>query len=246
MPEELAALADHVFRVRQPPQEELDRLGVEGWNLRNGASLSELAPEQLVLCERLLRLHLFDERARGLMLDGRLFALVRALWPGEPLAVHTLYFPKPPGGRGMALHTDRAYLPVEPAEVVGCFIAVDDTDQDNGALEVVRGSHRLPLPERRTISSRDPIFPEEFAQPPETERVLVPMRSGDVLLFHGDTLHSSAPNRTADRWRRAFICHYVSAAVRLVSVHLNPAFRSTGERVPAPGHRAVTNAAPTG
>jgi ectoine hydroxylase-related dioxygenase (phytanoyl-CoA dioxygenase family) len=65
------------------------------------------------------------------------------------------------------------------------------------------------------------------------------MKAGDVLLFHGNSLHASLPNRTADRWRRAFICHYISAAVHSVSEELNPAYRITGEEVPAPGHTSV-------
>lgn len=235
-PHEIAALADHVFHLERPSQEELDRLGVDPWQWRGAPSLAALPPAQLVQSERLLRLHLLDPRARALLLDPRLFALVRALWPGEPLAVHMLFFPKPPGGRGMALHTDTGYLPVDPSEVVGCFVAADDADADNGALEVVRGSHRFTGHVRRVIPMRDSIFPEEFVQPPGSERVLVPLRAGDVLLFHGDALHGSNPNVTADRWRRAFVCHYVSAAVRSVSEHFHPALRSTGEVIPAPGH----------
>jgi ectoine hydroxylase-related dioxygenase (phytanoyl-CoA dioxygenase family) len=169
------------------------------------------------------------------MLDERLFALVRLLWPGEPLAVHALYFPKPPGARGIALHADTAYLPVDPPEVVGCSIAVDDADGDNGALSVVPGSHRLTSVERHPIPTDEFLFPEESVQPPQTELILEELRAGDVLLFHGSLLHGSLPNRTSNRWRRAFICHYVSAAVRSVNEYFNPAFRATGEEIPAPG-----------
>lgn len=71
----------------------------------------------------------------------------------------------------------------------------------------------------------------------------MPMQAGDVLLFHGNSLHSSMPNRTSDRWRRAFIFHYISAAVQSVSEELNPAFRANGEEIPAPGHGSVKRVA---
>jgi phytanoyl-CoA hydroxylase len=238
-PAELTALAEHVFHLRQPSQSERDRYGVDGYELFGKDSLDQLTGAELLRCERLLRLHLFDAQTRQLMLDARLLSIVRALWPGDPLAVHALYFPKPPGGRGMALHADTGYLPTDPPELVGCFIAVDDADTENGALAVVRGSHDLPCNERRTIPTTDFIFPEEFIQPPDTELVVMSMRAGDVLVFHGKSLHSSMPNRTRDRWRRAFICHYVSAAVHVVSEELNPAFRATGEEIPAPGHSSI-------
>ena len=240
---ELLALAEHVFHVRQPSPMQRARYGVDGYELFGKNSLDELTPKELLQSERVLRLHLFDPPTRQLMLDDRLMSLVRLLWPGEPLAVHALYYPKPPGARGMAMHADTGYLPTDPPDLAGCFVAVDDADGANGALNVVRGSHRLTDFERRTIPTDEFIFPEEFLQPAGTELVLPEMASGDVLLFHGGTLHSSNPNRTSNRWRRSFICHYISAAVRTVSEELNPAFRATGEEIPAPGHASIRRTA---
>lgn len=242
-PEELLELADHVFHLHQPSAAERARYGVDGYELLGKNSLDQLTPQELVKAERLLRLHLFDMATRKLMLDPRIIELVAQLWPGEPLAVHALYFPKPAGSRGMALHADTGYLPTDPPEMVGCFIAVDGADAENGALSVVRGSHRMTSFERRTIPTRDFIFPEEFVQPEGSELVLMPMKAGDVLLFHGNSLHSSSPNRSTERWRRAFICHYISAAVRTVSEELNPAFRPNGQEVPSPGHASIRRVA---
>lgn len=44
--------------------------------------------------------------------------------------------------------------------------------------------------------------------PPATP---VPQEAGDVLFFDGHLLHCSYPNRTRDRWRRSFVCHYCNA-----------------------------------
>jgi phytanoyl-CoA hydroxylase len=238
-PAELDALAEHVFHLRQPPAAARARYGLDGYELLGKGALDELTPRELVRIERLLRLHIFDPPTRQLMLDPRIIDLVRRLWPGDPLGVSALYYPKPPGARGFALHSDTGYLSTDPPELAGAFIAVDDADSETGALSVVRGSHRLTDVERRAIPTDEYIFPMEFIQPVGTERVLVPMKAGDVLLFHGHSLHGSLPNRTADRWRRAFICHYVSAAVHSVSEELNPAYRVTGEEIPAPGHASV-------
>lgn len=238
---ELLELAEHVLHVRQPPPELLAKYNVEGFDLNGYQSLADFEPQEISRVSRMLRLHLFDDRTRALMLDPRLFDLMRALWPGEPLAVHALYFPKPPGGRGLALHSDLSYLPVDPPDLAGCFIAVDEIDAENGALQVVPGSHRIADFERRVITYDESIVPEEFVQPAGTELVTVAMHPGDVLLFHGGCLHGSRPNRRRDRWRRAFTCHYVSGAARSVSEHLNPAFRSTGEEIPAPGNLTVAH-----
>jgi len=138
--------------------------------------------------------------------NAGLIALVRSLWPGEPLAVSTLYFPKPPGGRGMALHADHRLSPHRAARVwwdalSRSMMRIEKTER----CSVVRGSPPddqpgAGAPFRPTSSSS----PRSLLQPPESELVLAEMHAGDVLLFHGGTLHSSMPNRTTDRWRRAF------------------------------------------
>jgi ectoine hydroxylase-related dioxygenase (phytanoyl-CoA dioxygenase family) len=47
--------------------------------------------------------------------------------------------------------------------------------------------------------------PREF----DPERaVAVPLAAGGVIFHHACTLHYSPANQT-DRWRRAFVCHYV-------------------------------------
>lgn len=237
--EEMLALAEHVFHVRQPTRAELARYGVDPYELFGKGSLAELTPAELLRSTRLLRLHLFDAPTRRLMLDDRILSRLRLFWPGDPLAVHALYFPKPPGARGMALHTDTGYLPVDPPDMAGCFIAVDDADAENGALSLVPGSHLRRDFGRRSIPTDRFIFPEEFIQPAETELWLAEMKAGDALFFHGSTLHSSMPNQSADRWRRAFVCHYVSGSVKTVSEELNPAYRANGEEIPAPGHDSI-------
>lgn len=240
-PAELRQLAEHMFHVRQPSPGELAKFDANKFDLGGKQSLDEMTADELRQTGRFLRLHLFDAPTKRLLLDERLFRLVRMLWPGEPLATHALYFPKPPGGRGMALHSDVGYLPCDPPEMVGCLVAVDDADERNGALSVVRGSHRLGAISKRSIATDDFLFPEAFDQPSDTELVLLPMRAGDVLIFHGASLHSSQPNRSDDRWRRSFICHYISAAVRSVHEHFTPALRSTGEEVPLPTYASAAN-----
>ena len=57
-------------------------------------------------------------------------------------------FAKMPGdGMEVPLHQDAIYWPLTPARSVTVWLAVDDTDTDNAAMEFVPGSHVLgPLP----------------------------------------------------------------------------------------------------
>ena len=78
-------------------------------------------------------------------------------------------------------------------------MALDRCDEENGCLQVVPGSNRLPVlcTERAdtAVSFTDVTVPV-----PEGTPVLpVRMDAGDVLFFHGSLIHGSYPNTSADR-----------------------------------------------
>jgi len=63
-------------------------------------------------------------------------------WPGTRI-VQDNVLSKPPGARPLGYHQDNAYLAwYTPREMLTCWIALDDTSEDSGTLEFVRGSHR--------------------------------------------------------------------------------------------------------
>src|SRR5579872_3272112 len=52
------------------------------------------------------------------------------------------YFCKMPGdGKPVAWHQDASYWPLTPARTVTMWLAVDDADRDNGAMQVIPGTH---------------------------------------------------------------------------------------------------------
>jgi ectoine hydroxylase-related dioxygenase (phytanoyl-CoA dioxygenase family) len=44
--------------------------------------------------------------------------------------------------------------------------------------------------------------------------IAVPVRAGQMTIHHSHTLHGSDQNRS-DRWRRAVVCNYMGAHVRV-------------------------------
>src|SRR5579864_9393494 len=71
---------------------------------------------------------------------------VMQLLDGRLRIVQTMYLDKAAkGGAGIAMHQDSLYLPNEPHTLTACWLALTDTDGDNGGLCVVPGSHRLGL-----------------------------------------------------------------------------------------------------
>ncbi|MET9890901.1 phytanoyl-CoA dioxygenase family protein [Streptomyces sp. NPDC006465] len=158
---------------------------------------------------RVMHPHRINGLSLRLLLDPRVRDILEILLGEEVLAAQSMFYFKPPGARGQALHQDNFYLRVEPGTCVAAWIACDDIDRANGGLEVVPGTHRMEL---FCPQEADPAlsFAREYVPPPSgLVPVPVDMEPGDVLFFNGSLVHGSGPNRSAGRFRRSFIGHYV-------------------------------------
>ena len=179
---------------------------------------------------RMIHMHRWDETTLRWFIDPRLRDALHTLlgrWR-DPFAVQTMFYFKPPGGRGQALHQDQFYLHAQPGTCVVAWMAVDPCDEENGCLQVVPGSHLLPLlctvPADTTQSITDvtvPLAGDMLAVP-------VIMQPGDVLFFNGQLVHGSLPNTSRDRFRRVLIGHYVTGDAARVADWFRPALRMDG------------------
>ncbi len=146
------------------------------------------------------------------MLDSRLHAPLQAMMKDEPAAVQSMFYFKPAGARGQDLHQDNFYLRVKPGTCCAMWLAIDDADMENGGMVVVPGTQDMevvcPEPTDKTQFFTDHHVPV----PPGKEVASITLKAGDVLFFNGSVIHGSYPNKSKDRFRRAFICHYVPAS----------------------------------
>lgn len=180
---------------------------------------------------RVHQLHRIDATAEWGLLHPRVLDVLEALIGPDVLALQSMLFFNPPGLGGQGWHQDAYYITTYPDTLIGAWMALDAADEDNGCLWVIPGSHCEPIyPPTRPygLMHADGVFDDLF----EVENVShlddevntltkvvrkypdpipVPMQPGDVLFFHGHILHRSYPNRTRDRLRRSYVCHYCNA-----------------------------------
>jgi phytanoyl-CoA hydroxylase len=168
------------------------------------------------------------------MLDKRLHDLLAAFMEEEPVAAQSMFYFKPPGARGQELHQDNFYLRVAPDTCYAAWVAVDDADEENGGMMVVPGSNDIDIscPEQA-----DPTrsFTTHFVPVPKgMEATPLTLKAGDVLFFNGSVIHGSYPNTSRERFRRAFICHYVpEKSAELSSGYSSLHFDGTPVTIPA-------------
>lgn len=161
--------------------------------------------------------HRFNPVARRFLLHPDVRAILTAVLGTEPVAAQTMYYFKPPGARGQAMHQDNLYLLVQPGTCVGAWTAMDICDQQNGCMMVVPGSHRGNLLCNEQGQTDESFAPGYVHIPKGMKAVPVPMQPGDTLFFHGNLIHGSGPNRHPTRFRRSFIGHYAAGNLNEIS-----------------------------
>jgi len=190
-------------------------------------------PDPLMRYPRLLQPHRGDPVAFNFMIDPRIRAHLTALAGAEPFAVQTMVYFKPPGARGQNLHQDNMYLLTKPGTCLAAWMALDDIDEENGCMVVVPGTKDLPV----ICQVETPGLSEmqwgdiETPLPPGAVPIPVLMKRGDVLFFNGSVIHGSFKNRSATRFRRTIIGHYIAAESQQVAKYYFPVFRMDGSVV---------------
>lgn len=162
--------------------------------------------------------------ALELMLDDRILDVVQALI-GPALGAQSMFYFKPPGARGQALHQDNTFLRADPETCLAAWIAIDDVDSANGGLQVVPGSHRTELLCPEPADLTESFSTGQVAVPEGMSKVQTTMKAGDVLFFHGSVVHGSRPNSTEDRFRRSLIFHYIPEDSVEIAAFYNPLIR---------------------
>lgn len=204
--------------------------GGDGW-AEGGVHPTD--PDPLKRYPRLLQPHRGDDVAFAWMIEPRVREHLTTLMGREPFAVQTMVYFKAPGARGQNLHQDNMYLLVEPGTCMAAWMALDDCDEENGCMVLVPNTNGLPVMcqvERPGLSERQ-WGDIETPLPPGTAALPALMKKGDVLFFNGSVIHGSYENRSATRFRRTMIGHYIAAETKQVAKYYFPVFRMDGSRL---------------
>jgi phytanoyl-CoA hydroxylase len=118
-------------------------------------------------------------------------------------------FKQPEFGDEVPPHQDASFLYTEPNSVIGCWLALEDANVDNGCLWVLAKGHKGNLKNRFIKRDKKLYFGHE-------ERVFWPRqffkpiiaKAGDVVVLHGLLPHLSEQNRSR-KTRFAYTLHFI-------------------------------------
>jgi hypothetical protein len=164
----------------------------------------------------------FSASVKDLAINPGIMDVVEGALGGAAFPFQTLNFNR---GTEQPLHSDFFHFSSrQPDGMCGVWVALEKTGQDNGSLEVVTGSHRLPycFPEDLGIPiglKSDPYkfygaYESKIAEVIEgsglkRERVFV--EKGQAIIWHSNLIHGGSPIKIQTASRFSQVTHYFKA-----------------------------------
>jgi len=135
---------------------------------------------------------------------------------------HDQVFYKPARHPGVVTwHQDYSYWTRSvPVGHVTCWIALDDSTEENGCLQYVPGSHRFGLLPKISLT-KDMDAVREFLTPEQAaafEPVPMVVEAGECTFHHPHTVHGSHANRS-NRPRRGVVLNFMRPDTRSAEGH---------------------------
>ena len=125
-------------------------------------------------------------------------------------------------GSQQKTHSDSIHMTTYPlGGLIGVWIALEDIDEQNGALHYIPGSHKLPYFMNEDYDNSGNSFKigekgykayEEFIDSKVKKlglkKEVFHAKKGDALIWHANILHGGEPHLDKNRTRKSLVYHY--------------------------------------
>ncbi|MEK3788538.1 phytanoyl-CoA dioxygenase family protein [Paenibacillus sp. FSL K6-1230] len=199
--------------------------------LRSGEIVQDAGNPVESLFPRLRDNHLTRSDIAELLLSDAIFDIASTLLAEEALAISSSYYFKAPGTRGLPMHQDNYSVGAAPGTTCSIWVSLGHSNEANGGVYVVPGSHKLGLLKPELAESSLSEYGEKLELPQGYEKLQLELFPGDAVAFHGNLVHGSGENREKSRFRHAHVTHFTGVSARSVNINHNTLMNRQGERV---------------
>jgi ectoine hydroxylase-related dioxygenase (phytanoyl-CoA dioxygenase family) len=155
-----------------------------------------------------------------LIMSPRISDYVSDLFGEDLVCWGTHYFCKLPGDlKRVSWHQDASYWPLTPSKTATVWLAIDDADEENGAMKVVPRSHvhgqiafEQSTAEENNVLNQSVNDATRYGDEPVT----VSLKAGQMSLHSDLLLHGSEPNPSSRR-RCGLTMRFVPPEVRALT-----------------------------
>jgi hypothetical protein len=165
------------------------------------------------------------------LFDGNklVYEVQEAIFGATPSLYTSLFYER---GSAQDIHRDTPYFSTKPEMYyLGVWVALEDADEQNGALNIMRGGHKIPEPDRQAIAlshfnslsevpSSSAILWDDFQG--EIQRLCaeagivkeqVPANAGDTIIWHPQLPHGGGAIKDITKSRFSFVMHTTPVGV---------------------------------
>ncbi|MFP3833731.1 phytanoyl-CoA dioxygenase family protein [Chryseobacterium sp. SIMBA_028] len=151
--------------------------------------------------------------------DKNLLEFLSVLLDGKAKLFQSINFIN---GSQQKTHSDSIHMTTYPlGGLLGVWIALEDVDENNGALHYIPGSHKLPYflnsdydneGNALRIGKKSYKAYEEFLENKVKEmglkKEIFKAKKGDLLIWHANILHGGEPHTDKNRTRKSLVYHF--------------------------------------
>ncbi|MDQ1096046.1 MULTISPECIES: phytanoyl-CoA dioxygenase family protein [Chryseobacterium] len=160
-----------------------------------------------------------SEIIRSIGNDEKLLEFLSILLDGNAKLFQSINFIN---GSQQKTHSDSIHMTTYPlGGLLGVWIALEDVDENNGALHYIPQSHKLPYflnsdydneGSALKIGKQSYKAYEEFLEAKVKElglqKEIFRAKKGDLLIWHANILHGGEPHLDKSRTRKSLVYHY--------------------------------------
>jgi ectoine hydroxylase-related dioxygenase (phytanoyl-CoA dioxygenase family) len=168
-------------------------------------------------------------------MDNRLLDVVEDVLGDFYMWASNYFIKEPNSPESVAWHQDSYYWPLDPIKSLTVWIACADSNEGNGAMRVIPGSHRTGILKHSRMESDDTdsvlLLECETGQFREDAAEPLIIKAGQISI-HDDKIVHGSPGNPSDRRRVALTVRYSPSDVKC-DLSVNPHFRiyhGRGER----------------
>jgi phytanoyl-CoA hydroxylase len=166
----------------------------------------------------------FQKLGLKILTHPNIRAVLHALIQDEAIVAQTMYFE---GNPATWPHQDKDYLDAtQPGAMVAAWVAVEDIQPGAGRFYVYPGSHKLDIEKLgrhlNIMLDKDAYIKLviDTINKHKLECIAPALKKGDVLFWHGKTIHGSLTTAQPQYSRQSFTAHYMPIARTLLQMQV--------------------------
>ncbi|MDO8299606.1 phytanoyl-CoA dioxygenase family protein [Lacisediminimonas sp.] len=198
------------IRVMSAAQANAIRQNLEEYESQNGGPLKGALRHKT---------HLLFKSLNDLVRHEKILDAIEDLYGENLLCWTTNFFIKEANdAKFVSWHQDSTYWGLSRPDVVTAWVALSESNESNGAMQVIPGTHLVDqIPHRDTFSENNLLTrgQEVAVDVDPAQAVLVNLEPGEMSLHHVRLIHGSPPNTSSKR-RIGFAIRYIPTSVRQV------------------------------